>query len=45
MDNKSDEKFLVIQASVEVKNQEADEKQMKADEKQMKTGEKLTQLT
>ena len=38
MDTKSDEHFLIIQATIESNNQEADEKKMK-------TNEKLTHLT
>ena len=52
MDNKSNEQFLFIQATVDANNQEADEKHMKTDEKlthiteiHMQTDEKLTQLT
>ena len=45
MDTKSDEQFLIIQATIEDNNQEADEKQMKTSEKKMKNDEKLTQIT
>ena len=45
MDTKSDEHFLIIQATIEANKQEADEKQMKTAEKKMKTYEKLTQIT
>ena len=45
MENKSDEHFLIIQATIEANKQEADEKKMNTAEKQMKTDEKLTQLT
>ena len=44
MDNNSYEQFLFIQAIVEYKKQEADEKKMKLNGKQMKTDEKLTQI-
>ena len=44
MDTKSDEQFLIIQATIESNKQEADEKQRKNAEKQMNTYEKLTQL-
>ena len=33
VDNKSNEQFLIIQATVESNKKEADEKQMEADEK------------
>ena len=45
MDTKSDELFLVIQATIKYNNQEAYEKKIKTSEKQMKTDEKLKQLT
>ena len=45
MDTKSDEQFLVVQATIEANKQQDDEKQMKASEKQIKTDEKLTQIT
>ena len=45
MDTKYDEQLLIIQATIEAKNQEAYEKQLKTAEKQMKNDEKLTQLT
>ena len=49
MDNKSDGQFLIIQATVDANNKEADEKHTNTDEKithiierHMKTDEKLT---
>ena len=33
MENKSDEQFLIIQATVEAKNQETDDKQIETDDK------------
>ena len=45
MDNKSDEQFLAIQATIEANRQETDEKQIKNDEKLTKIIEDLTILT
>ena len=45
MDTKSDEQFLIIQATIEANKQEADQKQMNTADKKMKTYEKLTQHT
>ena len=45
MDNKSDEMFLIIQATIEDNRQETDEKQMKTDEKVTKITEDFNFLT
>ena len=45
MDNKSDEQFLIIQATIESNRQETDEKQMKTYEKLRKTTEDQNVLT
>ena len=45
MDTKSDEHFLIIQATIEANKQEDYDKKMKTAEKQMKTDEKLKHLT
>ena len=45
MDNKSDQQFLIIQATAETNKQEADEKQIKVYDKQIETDEKISQIT
>ena len=45
MDTKSNEQFLIIEATIEANNQEADEKQMKTDEKLTLITENLQVLT
>ena len=45
MDTKSDEKFLIIQDTIESNKQEADQKQMKTDEKITHLTETLNSLT
>ena len=42
MNNKSYEKFLIVQATIEPNKHEADEKKMNTSEKKMKTDDKLT---
>ena len=39
MDNKSDEQFLIIQATIKANRKDTDEKQMKTDEKLTKITE------
>ena len=45
MENKSDEHFLIIHATIEANKQEADEKKIDNSEKKMKTDEELTHIT
>ena len=45
MDNKSDEQFIAIEASIESNKQEADRNQVKNDEKLTKITEDLQKLT
>ena len=45
MDNKSDQQFLIIQATAETNKQEADEKQIKVYDKQIETDENFSQIT
>ena len=45
MDNKYDEQFLIIQATIESKKKETDKKKIKTDEKIMKITEYLKILT